>query len=99
MEDSIQVHCTRCKNIFRDRARRMMNGYSRQCPSCEVVLFFDEDSHDPGIRRAMRTARQVLKELREREAAPARKSVTTSSRQPVGRSRSAPRGRGADDDE
>jgi phage FluMu protein Com len=44
MDDSVQIKCNRCKSVFRDRARRLQNGYSRQCPSCEVVLFFDEDS-------------------------------------------------------
>jgi hypothetical protein len=39
MDDSVQIKCNRCKNVFRDRARRLQNGYSRQCPGCEVVLF------------------------------------------------------------
>jgi len=68
MDDSVQVKCTKCKNAFRERARRLQNGYSRQCPCCEVVLFFDEDSFDTNIKRAMRTARRLRKELREFEA-------------------------------
>ncbi|QOG17897.1 MULTISPECIES: hypothetical protein [Bradyrhizobium] len=66
---SVQIQCTRCKSVFRDRAGRLQDGYSRQCPSCEVVLFFAEDSQHPFIKRAMRSARQVRKELREAEAA------------------------------
>ena len=66
---SVQVQCTRCKNVFRDRAGRLQDGYSRQCPSCEVVLFFAEDSPHPFVKRAMRSARQVRKEMRELEAA------------------------------
>jgi predicted nucleic acid-binding Zn-ribbon protein len=91
MEDSVQVRCTRCKNVFRDRARRLQNGYSRQCPSCEIVLFFDEDSHDANIKRAMRSARRARKELRENEAAGPRKAAT-ASRQYGGRSASNARG-------
>jgi predicted nucleic acid-binding Zn-ribbon protein len=68
MDDSVQVKCTRCKSAFRERARRLQNGYSRQCPTCEVVLFFDEDSSDANIKSAMRRARRVRKELREAEA-------------------------------
>ena len=67
-DDSVQVRCRRCKGAFRERARRLQNGYSRQCPTCEVVLFFDEDSADQTIRRAMRNARQVRAVLREAEA-------------------------------
>jgi len=65
----VQIQCTRCKNVFRDRAGRLQDGYSRQCPSCEVVLCFAEDSQHPFIKRAMRNARKVRKELREAEAA------------------------------
>jgi len=68
MDDSVQVKCTRCKSAFRERARRLQNGYSRQCVTCEVVLFFDEDSSDPNIKNAMRMARRVRRELREAEA-------------------------------
>jgi NAD-dependent SIR2 family protein deacetylase len=69
MDDSVQVRCTRCKSVFRERARRLQNGYSRQCPTCEVVLFFDEDFPNADIKRAMRTARAIRNQLREEEAA------------------------------
>ncbi|MHC2619178.1 putative nucleic acid-binding Zn-ribbon protein [Bradyrhizobium huanghuaihaiense] len=64
----VQIQCTRCKVMFRDRAMRLQDGYSRQCPSCEVVLFFAEDSMHPFVKRAMRNARKVRKEQREAEA-------------------------------
>jgi hypothetical protein len=67
-DDSVQVRCRRCKGVFRERARRLQNGYSRQCPTCEVLLFFDEDSQEQTIRRAMKAARQVRATLREAEA-------------------------------
>lgn len=65
---SIQIQCTRCKGTFRDRAGRIQDGYTRQCPACEVVLFFAEDSPHPFTKRAMREARKVRKQLREVEA-------------------------------
>jgi hypothetical protein len=68
MDDTVQVKCRRCRSAFRERAGRLQNGYSRQCPTCEVVVFFDEDSSDANIKSAMRTARRVRKELREAEA-------------------------------
>jgi len=98
MEDSVQIHCTRCKNVFRERARRLQNGYSRQCPSCEVLLFFDEDSHNPKIKRAMRAARQIRQELRELEASAvfsASSSGAGSSRRQSHRERS--QGRSGED--
>ena len=75
MDDSVQIHCTRCRATFRDRARRLQPGYSRQCPSCEVVIFFEEDSHDKNAKSALLAARNMRRVLREQEgvkpAAPA----------------------------
>ncbi|MDD1528859.1 hypothetical protein C7U92_14995 [Bradyrhizobium sp. WBOS7] len=90
---SVQIQCTRCKSVFRDRAGRLQDGYSRQCPSCEVVLFFAEDSQHPFIKRAMRNARKVRKDIREAEAlrlvAPEPRAA--QSRRFAGRTRSAER--------
>ena len=87
MMDSVQIRCTKCKGVFRDRARRLQNGFSRQCPTCEVVLFFDEDSHEANIKRAMKTARRLRALLREAEAA------EMMTRPAAGGRRSSSRGR------
>lgn len=65
MDDSVQIRCTRCKSNFRDKARRLQPGYSRQCPSCECVIFFNEDSPDKNINQALLRAKQLRKQLRE----------------------------------
>lgn len=67
MDDTVQIRCHRCKGAFRDKARRVQSGYSRQCPSCETVIFFDDGTIDKSIQRTLREARQVRKELRELE--------------------------------
>ncbi len=91
MDDSVQVSCTRCKSVFRERARRLQNGYSRQCPTCEVVLFFDEDSPNAAVRRMMRTARATRKRLREEEEAFVAGAASAQSRHASGRGRAAAR--------
>jgi len=68
MDDSVQLRCHRCKSTFRDKARRIQSGYSRQCISCETMLFFDDDSNDKNVKRTLREAKQVRKALREAEA-------------------------------
>lgn len=87
----VQIQCTRCKTMFRDRAGRLQDGYSRQCPGCEVVLFFGEDSPHPFIKRAMRNARKVRKEQYAAEAArrsaPPEQRAAPRSRSSTGRSR------------
>lgn len=67
MEDTVQVRCTRCKGVFRDRARRIQSGYARQCPTCEVMIFFEEGAIDRNVQRALRDAKRVRRELRAEE--------------------------------
>ena len=66
-DDSIQIRCPRCKSKFRDRARRLQSGYSRECPHCETVIFFEEGSPHSSIRDALREAERVRRALREEE--------------------------------
>jgi hypothetical protein len=73
MDDSISIHCKRCRSNFRDLARRVQTGYSRQCPSCEVVIFFEEHVQDTNVKAALsaaRNLRRVLKEAEQVKAAP-----------------------------
>lgn len=67
MDDTVQIRCSRCKGVFRDRAGRVQSGYSRQCPGCEVVLFFEETSNDRNIKRALVDARVLRQKLRDPE--------------------------------
>lgn len=67
MDDSVQVRCTKCKSVFRDRARRVQTGYSRQCPNCEVVIFFEDHSNDPNVKKSLLNARRMRRLLREGE--------------------------------
>ena len=98
IDDTVQIRCHRCKGCFREKARRVQNGYSRQCISCETMLFFDEGSADKNIQRTLREARRVRKELREAEAErlanmPMVSSSRDSSSREYASSRSAASGR------
>jgi predicted nucleic acid-binding Zn-ribbon protein len=64
MDDSIRIRCTKCRTVFHDRAQRLQSGFSRQCPSCEVVLFFEESSNDPNIKRSLVQAKRIRKAVR-----------------------------------
>jgi predicted nucleic acid-binding Zn-ribbon protein len=67
MDDLIQIHCTRCKSTFRDRAKRLQPGYARQCPNCEVVIFFEESSSDKNVKKALLDARRLRRVLKEQD--------------------------------
>lgn len=67
MQESIQVTCPKCKARFRDSARRVQAGYSRQCPSCEVVIFFEDGNPHLHVRKALRDAHDMRKALAREE--------------------------------
>ena len=67
MSDTVQIVCTRCKSTFRDRAKRVQPGYSRQCPNCEVIIFFEESASDRSVQKALLAARRLRRELREQD--------------------------------
>ena len=67
MDDTVQIRCHRCKGTVRDKARRVQSGYSRQCVSCETILFFEDGSIDKNVQRTLREAKRVRKALREEE--------------------------------
>jgi DNA-directed RNA polymerase subunit RPC12/RpoP len=67
MDDSIQLRCSRCNSSFRDRARRIQSGYARECPNCNVLIFFENESHDEHIKRALKAAHKLRRRLAEVE--------------------------------
>ena len=67
MDDTVQLRCHRCKATFRDKARRVQSGYSRQCVACETIMFFEESSIDKDVQRALREAKRLRKALHEEE--------------------------------
>jgi hypothetical protein len=40
-------------------------GYSRQCPNCEVLIFFEEGSSDVNVQAALLAARRLRRALLE----------------------------------
>jgi phage FluMu protein Com len=67
MDDTIQIRCPRCKSSFRDRARRIRSGYTRECPRCNVLIFFESESHEENIKRALKAAHRMRRMLAEAE--------------------------------
>jgi len=67
MDDAIQIRCSRCNSTFRDRARRVRSGYSRECPGCNALIFFESESHEDNIKRALKEAHKLRRRLAEAE--------------------------------
>ena len=81
MDDSLQLRCPKCKAKFRDRARRVVSGYSRQCPTCEAVIFFEDGMPNEIVRDALKAAERLRRAMREAEAAePAKRKAFVHKR-------------------
>lgn len=41
----------------------MISGYSKQCPRCEVMIFFEDGAMDKNVARALLDAKQLRRAL------------------------------------
>jgi uncharacterized Zn finger protein (UPF0148 family) len=82
MNNEFQITCYRCKGKFRERAGRVMRGYTRQCPSCEAVMIFDDQSQQLEIKAAIKRAREIRAALKEEAENVVRKPTFDRFRRP-----------------
>ena len=94
IDDTIQVRCSRCKSKFRDKARRVRDGYSRQCPTCECMVFFLDGSSNKDTDAALREAERVRKLLRQEESEKIETRAASAEQTDDGDGESAPARRG-----
>ena len=75
IEEKVRIKCTKCSQIFRERAQKIRNGFQTNCPHCNKMITFDTSSEDRNIRRALMSAREVRVAL---EARPKPEAVVES---------------------
>jgi hypothetical protein len=59
IDDKIKIKCTRCSQVFRERAQNVRNGFQKNCEHCNRLITFDTSSEDSNIRRALMSAKEV----------------------------------------
>lgn len=71
VDDKVRIKCSKCSQIFRERAQKLRNGFQTNCQHCNRLITFDSSSEDRNIRRALLSARdvRVALEARPRESA------------------------------
>jgi predicted nucleic acid-binding Zn-ribbon protein len=70
IDEKVKIKCTKCSQIFRERAHRVRNGLQTNCTHCNRLITFDSSSEDRNIRKALLSAREVrLAVEAERKAA------------------------------
>jgi DNA-directed RNA polymerase subunit RPC12/RpoP len=75
IEEKVKIKCTKCSQIFRERAQKIRNGFQTNCQHCNKMITFDTSSEDRNIRRALVNAREVRLAL---EARPKGEAVAES---------------------
>jgi hypothetical protein len=63
IDDKVKIKCTKCSQVFRERAQNVRNGFQTNCQHCNRLITFDTSSEDRNIRRALMSAKEVRLEL------------------------------------
>jgi predicted nucleic acid-binding Zn-ribbon protein len=79
IDDKIKIKCTKCSQVFRERAQRVRPGFQTNCPHCNRLITFDMTVEDRNVRRALINA----KELRAVIEASHRAAAVAQERAPV----------------
>ncbi len=59
MDEKVKIKCTKCSQVFRERALRIRDGFQTNCQHCNRLITFDATSEDANIRRALMSAKEV----------------------------------------
>ncbi|MES2193163.1 MAG: hypothetical protein V4517_01990 [Pseudomonadota bacterium] len=66
IDEKVRIRCTKCSQVFRERAQKIRDGFQTNCQHCNRLITFDTGSEDKNIRQALTSARQVRMALEAR---------------------------------
>lgn len=70
IDEKIKIKCSKCSQIFRERAQKVRGGFQTNCQHCNRLITFDSSSEDRNIRKALINAKAVRLAIEDaREAA------------------------------
>ncbi len=70
IDEKVKIKCSKCSQIFRERAHKVRDGLQTNCTHCNRLITFDNGSEDINIRKALMRAREARSALEaERKAA------------------------------
>ncbi len=69
IDEKVKIKCTKCSQVFRERAQRIRNGFQTNCQHCNRMITFDTSSEDRNIRRALLNAKEIRATLEARPRA------------------------------
>ncbi|WP_298259693.1 hypothetical protein [Bradyrhizobium sp.] len=63
LDEKIKIKCTKCSQMFRERAQRVRNGFQTNCPHCNRLITFDGTAEDRNVRKALLNAKEKRTEI------------------------------------
>ena len=79
LDEKVKIKCTKCSQIFRERAGKVRPGFQTNCPHCNRLITFDPTIEDRNVRKALLSA----KELRQAIEAARRATAIAQEGAPV----------------
>jgi DNA-directed RNA polymerase subunit RPC12/RpoP len=59
IDEKVKIKCTKCSQIFRERAQKVRDGFQTNCPHCNRLITFDMTGDDRNIRKALMSAKEL----------------------------------------
>jgi predicted nucleic acid-binding Zn-ribbon protein len=59
LDEKIRIKCTKCSQVFRERAQRVRDGFQTNCPHCNRLITFDMTGDDRNVRKALMSAKEL----------------------------------------
>ena len=59
MDDKVKIRCPACTRVFRERAGKVRGGVQLNCQNCNKLLTLNQDTEDPFLRRALKSAKEI----------------------------------------
>ena len=59
IDEKIKIKCTKCSQVFRERAQRVRPGFQTNCHHCNRLITFDMTVEDRNVRKALTAAKEL----------------------------------------
>jgi len=59
IDEKIRIKCTKCSQVFRERAQKVRDGFQTNCHHCNRLITFDMNAEDRNIRKALIGAKEL----------------------------------------
>jgi hypothetical protein len=63
IDEKIKIKCSKCSQVFRERAGKVRDGFQTNCQHCNRLITFDMNADDKNIRKALMSAREVRRAI------------------------------------